>query len=160
MYHCIHHVALRVHDLREAEAYYCALFGATVAFREANTADGWRRLPPGSGWDDALAAGISLHLSVIAHDGLHLALFAADAEGNTAPTTGGRLDHINVEMDAEDVSAVGDRALAAGCRIAVRRPHVVIFADRYAVRWEMSTVTDHEAGAAQRRWLDLGGGTR
>ncbi len=159
MYHRIHHVALRMPDLREAEAYYCALFGASVAFREAHTADGWKRLPPGAGWGDADEAGIPLHLSVIKRDGLHLALFAADAEGNTAPTEGGRLDHINVEMDAEDVDAVHERAVAAGCRIALRRPHVVIFDDHHGVRWEMALPATLDVGATNRRWLDLGHGS-
>ncbi|HKE52177.1 MAG TPA: VOC family protein [Actinomycetes bacterium] len=48
-YQGISHVAVRVTDLREAEDYYHRLFGLAVAFREAETSDGWRTLPPGGG---------------------------------------------------------------------------------------------------------------
>ena len=44
-YRSVTHVAIRVMGLREAEHYYRGLFGLEVAFREAETTDGWRTLP-------------------------------------------------------------------------------------------------------------------
>jgi hypothetical protein len=51
------HVALRVERLREAEAFYRELVALEVAFREAETAKGWRTLPARAAWEDAEAAG-------------------------------------------------------------------------------------------------------
>src|SRR6266545_4777604 len=51
--HSVTHLALRVERLREAEAFYRGLFAMEVAFREAETPDGWWTLTQSAGWDDA-----------------------------------------------------------------------------------------------------------
>src|SRR5215472_11204468 len=73
-YHAFTHIALFVTPLRQAEEFYRALFALEVAFREAETADGWYTLPPDAGWDDAQAAGISLGLCSLHRDAFTLAL--------------------------------------------------------------------------------------
>jgi hypothetical protein len=44
-YRAFTQIALVVSPLRQAEEFYQALFALDVAFREAETADGWRTLP-------------------------------------------------------------------------------------------------------------------
>lgn len=152
MYHAVHHIALRVADLRGAEDYYRALFGAAVAFREAKVADGWRTLPPDADWGDAENAGITLQLVMLAREGLRVALFRSDAEIAAA----GRLDHINVEVNAPDLAAMRDRAPALGCRVALDAPQAIILDDRYGVRWELTTALDQGSnGETHGRWLDV-----
>jgi catechol 2,3-dioxygenase-like lactoylglutathione lyase family enzyme len=58
-YRSVTHVAIRVDGLSEAERYYRRLFGLEVAFREAETAEGWKTLPQEAGWEEAEAAGRS-----------------------------------------------------------------------------------------------------
>ncbi len=150
-YRAIDHVALRVATLRDAESFYRTLFGLGVLFREASVADGWRTLPAGAEWDDALAAGIDLGLSMLARDGFKLALTAADA----APGAG-HLDHVNVEVDGPDLERLRADAPALGCRLAVDRPHVIVIDDPFGVRWEISlpglTLSTGERTGA---WLDI-----
>jgi len=58
-YRAVTHIALVVSPLRQAEAFYQALFALEVAFREAETADGWWTLPTHASWDDAPELGDS-----------------------------------------------------------------------------------------------------
>jgi len=154
VYHGIDHIALRVADLRAAEEHYCTLFGASVAFREAKVADGWRTLPADAGWADADAAGITLELSVIARDGLHLALFATPEP----IATNGFLDHVAVHVEGVDLDVLLQRVALLDGVIVHNHPGVLIADDRFGVRWEMTTLPkDYGSnGEVRGRWLDLG----
>jgi catechol 2,3-dioxygenase-like lactoylglutathione lyase family enzyme len=151
-YRSVTHVALRVADLRGAEAFYTALFGLQVAFREAEVADGWRTLPEGSGWQDAQAAGISLDLSVLHRDALHLALEGA-GEGFVA---GGRLSHVGLEVTEVELQRLRQAAPGMGCQIVLDRQGLLVLDDPYGVRWELTTAyKPRSTGAATGRWLDV-----
>jgi hypothetical protein len=148
-------VALRVEDLRAAEEYYRGLFSLDVAFREAETPDGWRTLPGGAGWDDAERAGIELGLVQLYRDGVRLALEAVDA----APGEG-RLSHVGLFIDDDERLRLRSAARAAGCQIAVDDERALIFDDRFGVRWELNTFPYDDpprlsAGAREDRWLDV-----
>ena len=57
----LRHIALFVHNLQAAEAYYRRLFAMEIVSREARMEDGlWYALPAGKGWSDARAAGVEL----------------------------------------------------------------------------------------------------
>ena len=97
-YRAVTHIALMVSLLRQAEEFYRTLFALEVAFREVETAAGWYILPSDAGWDDAQAAGISLGLCSLHRDAFTLALEAGASSG------GGRLSHLGVQVDSEDLS--------------------------------------------------------
>jgi len=152
-YKAVHHVALRVSDLREAEEYYCTLFGAKVAFREARVTDGWRTLPLWATWADAESAGITLRLSMVVREGLRIALTPASEEIEAR----GRVDHINVEVEAADLLDLRRRSSTLGCSVLLDRPTVLTFDDRYGVCWELTTAEDQGSnGENLGRWLDVG----
>lgn len=152
-YKAVHHVALRVPDLQGAEEYYCALFAAQVAFREAKVADGWRTLPPWVSWTDADAAGITLRLCMVVREGLRIALTLTTEEIEVR----GRVDHINVEVETDDLRDLRQRSNTLGCSVLLDRPTVLTFDDRYDVRWEMTTAEDQGSnGENLVRWLDMG----
>ena len=152
-YRSLNHIALRVAPLRGAEEFYCHLFGMRVAFREAETADGWRTLPPGATWDDAEAAGVALDLSMLARDGLKLALVAARVEVRGA----GRLDHVCFEADAEDLDGLRSRVRTLDLVIAVDRPGTLTFDDPFGVRWEVRRESVlRSTGESTGRWLRVG----
>src|SRR5262245_3968403 len=96
-YRAFTHIALIVTPLRQAEEFYRALFALAVDFREAEAADGWATLPSEASWDDAEAAGISLGLCSLHRDSFTLAL----EEGMSRQ--GGRLSHVGVHVDAQDL---------------------------------------------------------
>src|SRR5260370_42077571 len=94
-YRAFTHIALLVSRLRQAEEFYRTLFALEVAFREAETADGWDTLPSDAGWDDAEAAGVSLGLG-----SLHRKAFTLTLEAG-ANSGGGRVSRIRVQGEAQ-----------------------------------------------------------
>ncbi|HEU4751154.1 MAG TPA: hypothetical protein VFT54_08865 [Acidimicrobiia bacterium] len=97
------HVALMISDLRAAEYYYRAIFGMSVLFREAAMepggpqAEAWATLPPGSGWEEAEAAGVSIGMAALQRDDVVLTLLAAESTGEQIYTIGFTIS--NEEME-------------------------------------------------------------
>jgi hypothetical protein len=149
-------MAIRVNGLREAERYYGRLFGLEVAFREAETVEGWRTLPLHAGWEDAEAAGISLSMCMLSRDDFRLAL-----EEDSALDAHGVLDHIGLLVEPADLQSLRERAEELQSMVALERDTILILDDRYGVRWEITTIlrADPRAestGARRGLWLDLG----
>ena len=145
------HLALRVEDLQKAEAFYTNLFGLEVAFREAETSDGWRTLPQDKSWADAQAAGIELDLVMLHREVFALALVKTDALA-----IGGSLDHIGLQVDEEELGRLRKQAANLGCELVAD----LTFDDPFRVRWEIATtpysdLPSHSTGAQTGRWLKL-----
>jgi catechol 2,3-dioxygenase-like lactoylglutathione lyase family enzyme len=154
--HSFTHVALRVERLREAEAFYCTLFALEVAFREAETPDGWGTLPDLADWDDAERAGIQLGLVMLQRDGIRLALEAADTVAQD-----GQLSHVGVFADEKELERLRQAAATNGCRIVSDRQRGLVFDDPFGVRWELNTFAYDDprslsTGARIGRWLNVG----
>jgi catechol 2,3-dioxygenase-like lactoylglutathione lyase family enzyme len=150
------HLALRVERLREAEAFYRTLFLMEVAFREAETPDGWGTLPDLADWDDAEQAGIQLGLVMLHRDGIRLALEAADAVAQD-----GQLSHVGVFVDEQEMERLRQVAAPSGCRIVTDRERALVFDDPFGVRWELNTFAYDDpaslsTGARIGFWLDVG----
>ena len=126
-YRAFTHIALLVSPLRQAEEFYRTLFALEVAFREAETADGWDTLPSDAGWDDAEAAGISLGLCSLHRDAFTLAL----EDGPSS--TGGRLSHIGIQVDAQELERLRIAA-SEPCHIVQDTSSLLVFDDPYGVR--------------------------
>ncbi len=155
--HSVTHLALRVERLRDAEAFYRGLFAMEVAFREAETPDGWWTLPQSAGWDDAERAGIDLGLVMLYRDGIRLALEAADAVA-----ADGQLSHVGVFVDEDELTRLRASAADAGCRIVQDRAQALVFDDPFGVRWELNTFPYDDppslsTGARAGRWLEVAG---
>ena len=153
--HSFTHVALRVERLRAAEEYYCALLALEVAWREAETPEGWATLPEWANWDDAEQVGISLGLVMLYRDGLRLALEGVDT---VAPE--GRLSHLGVFADEQELERLRDAAAAAGCTIVTDREQALIIDDAFGIRWEFNTFPyadppSMSTGARTGHWLDV-----
>jgi len=153
--HSYTHVALRVERLREAESFYCGLFALDVAFREAETPDGWQTLPPLADWEDAERAGINLGLVMLYRDGFRLALEAVEAVADN-----GQLSHVGVYASEDELDRLRVAAPATGCQIANDRPQSLILDDPLGVRWELNTFPYDDprslsTGARTGHWLEI-----
>jgi catechol 2,3-dioxygenase-like lactoylglutathione lyase family enzyme len=149
------HIALRVERLREAEAFYCDLFALKVAWREAETPDGWYTLPDWAGWDEAAGAGIDLGIVMIYGDGLRLALEAVETVA-----ANGQLSHVGILCDEDDLKRLREVAADAGCNVAVDRGQVLIFDDPFGIRWELNTFAydnppSMSTGARTGNWFEV-----
>ncbi|MGE3075348.1 MAG: VOC family protein [Dehalococcoidia bacterium] len=154
MFRSISHVALKVNDLAEAETYYCGLFDLQVAFRDLIVDGVQYSLPPGKTWADAIAKGHSPGLSALTRDGLFLAF-----EQSPGPPT--MPDHIGFDVDAPELAAQNRRLGAHECRVVTERDDILVFVDRFGLRWELTTrvfgnPADQSTGARLGMWLELG----
>ncbi|MBV9280943.1 MAG: hypothetical protein JOZ41_12755 [Chloroflexi bacterium] len=121
--HSYTRVALSVERLREAEELYRRLFELEVAWREAETPDGRATLPRSATWDDAEWAGVQLGIMMLYRDGIRLALEAVDAV-----EAAGRLSHLGLFVDWQELRRVRETAASAGCTIVVDREQALITA--------------------------------
>lgn len=143
------HVALRVADLREAEAYYPSLFELTPHFREAEVDGEWRTLPSDADWDDAQAAGVSLDLCYLGSGDLELAL--ERVEGVEAD---GRLSHVGLSLDGDELVALRGHLAEHDCVVTGSSERSLVFEDRYGVTWEASVGYEASStGERTGRWL-------
>lgn len=154
MIRSISHVALRVDDVVEAERYYCNLFALEVAFRDL-TVDGVQcSLPVGKTWADAVARGHTPGLSALSREGLFLAFEQSPGSGS------GELDHVGFDVDAAELNAQRSRLAGKGCTVVAERDDILVFTDRFGLRWELTTTALENAaaqstGARLGKWLDL-----
>src|SRR5262245_2327157 len=153
--HGFTHVALRVQRLREAEPFYCELFALEVAFREAETPEGWLTLRASAGSDAAEAAGIDVGLVMPYRDGLRLALEAVGAVAEN-----GRLSHLGVFVDGDEFPRIRAASERLGCEIVDDNPRALVIDDPFGIRWELNSFPYDDppslsTGARAGRWLDL-----
>lgn len=127
----LHHVALPVPDLSEAEAYYRDLFDMAVLFREG-ALDGRRgKVPDGFDWPAAIAQGVEPHRCVLGRDAFALAL---------VPTSGdrrGQTTSIALRIDLDDLGPLAANAASIECGVVERETGAVL-TDRYGVEWELT----------------------
>ena len=149
------HVALCVEGLREAESFYCDLFGLEVAWREAETPQGWYTLPEPAGWDEAARAGIDLGIVMLYRDGMRLALEAVDRVGGND-----QLSHLGLFADEDELQRLRRVAPTLGCTIVHDGEAALIFDDIFGVRWELNTFAYDDppsmsTGARVGHWLTV-----
>ena len=137
--------------------FYCGLFRLEVAWREAETADGWRTLPEGAGWEDAESAGIALGIVMLYWDGVRLALEAVESVADN-----GQLSHLGVHADEDELVRISKAAAASRCQIVVNSKRALIFDDPFGVRWELNSFPYDNpramsTGARTGNWLQLPG---
>jgi catechol 2,3-dioxygenase-like lactoylglutathione lyase family enzyme len=153
--HSFTHVALRVERLREAESVYCSLFGLKVAWREAETSEGWRTLPESADWEDAERSGITLGLVMLYRDGVRLALEATDAIAEK-----GQLSHLGLFVDEDELGRLRKVAPDVGCELVLDRPQALILDDPFGIRWELNSFPYDDppsmsTGARAGEWLEI-----
>ena len=149
-----HHVAIRVPNLRDAEAYYQTLLDARVAFREVRGDDGWMTFPDGSDWPDFDRMGITPQMSALRVGSLEVTLIEGESSGT------GSLDHLAVLIDEALFREMANRAALLGCTVEHRSNDYLMFLDRYGIGWEISPDLGRSGGtkpvgARTGRWVDI-----
>jgi catechol 2,3-dioxygenase-like lactoylglutathione lyase family enzyme len=147
----ISHVALSVEDV-PAAAYYRALFGLEVAFRDVQHRGRQASLRPAVDWAEGKAHGVAPGLSSLFRDGLTLALEQGAVAG------AGALNHTGLDVDQSEFELIRGRVAHQGCQVVAQRADLLVFADRYGLRWEIATASydspaDASTGARFGEWL-------
>jgi catechol 2,3-dioxygenase-like lactoylglutathione lyase family enzyme len=144
------HIALFVHNLREAETFYQHLFDMELLMRETEGENSlWYTLPMDKGWEDAIAAGIELKMVALKRDNFILPLF----QGSPAPKE--TVLEIGVVMTAEEAAALRNR-LPDTVTFA-NHPNNLMFDDPFGYRWHIWPVGNAfiSNGEGAGRWLEI-----
>jgi catechol 2,3-dioxygenase-like lactoylglutathione lyase family enzyme len=150
MNHYVRHIALVVHDLQEAEAYYQNLFQMELIGRETELADGkWYTLPYDKGWEDAKAAGIELKMLALKKGDIVLALFSG-------PQPPGQVFAIGLAMPKLEWAEV-EKRLTPGVEETFDYSGQFNFKDRYGITWQLVSPGDQFMmnGDSYGWWLEV-----
>ena len=149
----VSHVALNVANIVDAERYYCGLFELEVAFRDAQHGGRQASLRPGVSWKTAIAKGIAPGLSSLFRGGFSLAV-----EQNAVTLADRKLNHLGLDVDGAELAAMKARLAPHGCTIVADRRDLLVFDDRFGIRWELTTQLPEgpaaSTGARLGEWLD------
>ena len=106
-------------------------------------------LPFDKGWSDAETAGIDLGMTALRKGDVVLALFAGDVPR-------GQVFAIGLAMSPDEIGEIRSR-LPADVAVAVDKPHLLEFRDRYGIAWQISLPGNafRTAGDFAGRWLEI-----
>ena len=126
------HIAIAVPDLRVAERYYCDLFDLEVAWRDTGGP-----VSMSATWEEIEAAGVEPVVVLLWREAFRLALSRTPgADGDT----NGRLDHVGLQISAEQLRHLRERVGALGLAVlASREDELLAFRDSYGIEWELDT---------------------
>lgn len=129
----LHHLVLLVDDISEDELFYRELFDMEVLFREGTLDGEPGTIPEDVPWDEALSKGVTPSMSFLGRDDFFLAVATADGD-----ETGGRVDHVALEVDESAFESITDRAEAAGCEVEQNASHHRTLRDKLGIEWELN----------------------
>ena len=129
----LHHLVLLVDNVPEDEMFYRELFDMEVLFREGALNGNPGTVPEDVEWEEALSKGVTPYMSFLGRDDFFLAVAKADED-----TTGGRFDHVALEVDESAFDSITDRAEELGCGVDKNAPHHRIIHDKFDIEWELN----------------------
>jgi catechol 2,3-dioxygenase-like lactoylglutathione lyase family enzyme len=143
------YVAFYVPELRAAEGFYRSAFGVELLFRESESEGQWWTLPAACEWDDALAAGVEIHMVALGRDDLVLALFRGAPEPGT-------VHEMSIALDPAEIDRLRDRP-PAGLEILEHDDGFLRFQDPFGFRWVLQRpdAEFRSSGQIAGRWLDV-----
>jgi len=131
----VEHIAVRVADIRRAEAFYHDVFGMDVVFRARQAGDRWELLPADLDWDAALRQGIYPDFCYLRNGPLALLLEWA---GRGTVFVEPRLQHISLRVAPESLIELRGLALARGYAVSEDRRHSFVFRDPFGITWHLT----------------------
>ena len=122
------HIAIRVADIRRAEAFYHDFFGMDVIFRARQAGERWDFLPADFDWDAGLRQGIYPEYCYLRNGPLALLIQAA---GRGTVFIEPRLQHISLRVAPESLVELRGVALARGYAVSEDQRHSFVFRDPF-----------------------------
>ncbi len=131
----VEHIAIRVADIRRAEAFYHDFFGMDVVFRARQAGERWEFLPADFDWDAGLRQGIYPEYCFLRNGPLALLIQAA---GRGTVFVEPRLQHISLRVAPESLVELRGMALVRGYAVSEDRRHSFVFRDPFGITWHLT----------------------
>jgi catechol 2,3-dioxygenase-like lactoylglutathione lyase family enzyme len=129
------HLALRVADIRRAEAFYHEFFEMDVLQRARRVNDQWERMPNDFNWGEGLRTGYYPDVVVLRNGPITLLLENA---GRGAVMVEPRLGHIGLRVTAETLATLRAVVLVRSFAVSQDDPHAFRFIDPYGIVWHLT----------------------
>ena len=130
----VDHVAVRVRNPHQAEAFYRDFFGMSVSYRARRDDDRWQHLPAGYDWDERHTTGIEPDIIRMENGAVSLVIINA---GAAAVLMEARVAYISISAPIETLNALRGRALFASYTIQEDNPRAFRFIDPFGVSWQI-----------------------
>ncbi len=135
------HIALRVANIREAEAFYHEFLEMDVIARARRSSDGWDILPTDFEWAEGLRSGHYPELVVLRNGPISLFLVNV---GRGTVLNEPRLAHIGLQVSSETLSTLRGIVLIRSYPVIQDDIHAFRFRDPYGMTWHLTdTGTQH-----------------
>ncbi len=132
----VNHLAVRVSDLRKAEAFYASFLGMDVVGRGIKGAGGGTDLVgPGYVWADAQATGREADVVFLRNGPLVLAVHRV---GRGARIERDVLDHISLRVEPAAFRQLKGEALMRSMEILSATERAIVVRDPFFLTWEIS----------------------
>jgi catechol 2,3-dioxygenase-like lactoylglutathione lyase family enzyme len=143
----IDHIAIRVADVRRAEAFYHEFFEMDIVMRARRIGDEWEPIATDFDWHEALGAGFFPDLVYLRNGPLSLYVINA---GRGAVMIEPRLAHIGLRVTPQTLTALRGIALIRAFSVVEDSPHTFRFRDPYGLTWNLTDASDASNGGTPR----------
>jgi catechol 2,3-dioxygenase-like lactoylglutathione lyase family enzyme len=130
----VDHLALRVRDIRRAEAFYQDFFGMDVVYRAHREENRWQFLDEDYDWNEVISTGVVPELVRLENEPLGLVLVNI-GRGQTLHEP--RLAYLSVRVPAETLNEIRGRALFSSFTVQEDSPRSFRFVDPFGLTWQL-----------------------
>jgi catechol 2,3-dioxygenase-like lactoylglutathione lyase family enzyme len=146
----VNHVAIFTPKVREGEAFYTELFGATVLHRGVTFRGSWVAIDAAYSWDDIARRGLVVENSFMRAGGLTL-IVSNEPGGKLGP-----INHVGIGCTEPEYRRIRELVRRRGSRVVEEGAEGFKFVDDLGVIWEITRGMD--AAKRPEAVLDLGSG--
>ena len=135
-FEAIDHVAIRVADVRRAEAFYHDFFEMDVVLRARRFHDNWEVLPSTFDYNEGLTTGYYPEIIHLRNGVLKIVLVNA---GRGAVINEHRVEHVGLRVPQATLTAIRGVALVRNFSVEQDDRQAFRFTDPYGITWHLAT---------------------
>lgn len=130
----IDHVAVRVRDMRRAEAFYQDFFGMSVIYRAYQDQDRWHHFDADFDWIESISTGVAPEIVRLENGAIAILLINV---GGGAVMHEQRVAYISVSVPMETLNALRGRVLFSSFTLQEDSSHAFRFVDPFGLTWQI-----------------------
>ncbi len=131
------HIALKVSDIRRAEAFYHEFLEMDVLARARRSGDGWEILPNDFDWEEGLRSGYYPELAILRNGPISLFLINA---GRGTIMNEPRLAHVGLRVSTGTLATLRGIVLIRSYPVVEDNVHAFRFRDPYGITWHLTDI--------------------
>jgi catechol 2,3-dioxygenase-like lactoylglutathione lyase family enzyme len=130
----IDHVAVRVRDMRRAEAFYQDFFGMSVIYRAFRDNDRWQHFDADFDWIESISTGVAPEIVRLENGSIAVVLINV---GGGAVLHEQRVAYVSVNVPMDTLNAMRGRVLFSSFTLQEDSSHAFRFVDPFGMTWQI-----------------------